>query len=492
MLVVLALSLVGACTWAWAGSAVRIPSAESTERVASSPIAVLAIDTTRPGDAFQPGAVGLSTEANALGTVYLNADHKRLARLMRLLGPSVLRIGGNNVDLSWWTSGGEPQPAWATNTVTPADLASLRKFLKATHWRVLLGVDLAHFDPSRVADEGRHARAILGGDLLGIEIGNEPDDFGKKPKLRPPAYSLGEYLQEAEAYRRVLDPTGVAIAGPAFARTEWLTQMGPAARMFGELTLHYYPTSPCIGAQASASNPPASELLSSSVRQEEEETVRALVQTGAAVARPTRIGETNAAPCRTSPASGPTFESALWALDWTLRAASHGVSGIDYHGGFGDCGPRTESPICAPGKQAAHSGDVRAQPEYYGLLAARQLEGGRFVPVHVASLVPLPNLTVWATLASDGTIKIAIDNLAPTGLAQPISIPTSNYKIAMEPLVGPSTAARTGVTLGGVRVDGNGRWRPRDKPLSARRSLQIDVPAASAVVIMLRPSSPHH
>ena len=102
--------------------------------------------------------MGLSTEASELETDHLSAAHDRLVRLMRLLGPSVLRIGGNSVDLSWWDSDGEPPPPWATSTVTPADLATLRGLLTATGWRVLLGVDLGHFEPVRAADEARYAR----------------------------------------------------------------------------------------------------------------------------------------------------------------------------------------------------------------------------------------------------------------------------------------------------------------------------------------------
>jgi hypothetical protein len=131
------------CTWVWARSAASVPLA---------PTAVLRVDTSRPGDDFEVGAVGLSTEAEELSSGHLSADHPSLVRLMRLLGPAVLRIGGNSVDLSWWTSSGEPPPPWATNTVTPTDLRVLHGLLTATGWRVLLGVDLGHFEPARAAD----------------------------------------------------------------------------------------------------------------------------------------------------------------------------------------------------------------------------------------------------------------------------------------------------------------------------------------------------
>jgi hypothetical protein len=484
VLVSLAVISVMIGTWAWARSAASVPLAAT---------AILRVDTSRPGNMFDLGAVGLSTEAWELDSDHLSAYHYRLARLMRLLGPSVLRIGGNSVDFSWWTSSGESPPGWATNVVTPADLEVLHQLLSTTGWRVLLGVDLGHFEPARVADEARYAQEILGNELLGIEIGNEPDDFGRLPKLRPPTYSIGEYLPEAQAYRQALSATGVSVYGPALGKTEWLTQMGTAAGMFTELTQHYYPTSTCEGTEpaAVASQATAAELLSPDVRQQEDETIQMLVRAGSIAARPIRIGETNAVACVTSPAAGPLFASALWALDWALRAASGGVGGINFHGGFGVCGPHSEGPICASDEQAAHAGDVAAQPEYYGLLAARQLEGGRFVPTSVTASHPLPNLTTWATLTPGGTVKIAIDNLATEGLAQPVSIPASGYTVTADTLSGPSAVASADISLGGALVTDDGQWHPRSRPLSVRRSVRVVVPSASAVILTMHPSGSH-
>jgi hypothetical protein len=477
-LVALAVISVTIGTWTRARSDPSVPA-----------VATLQIDTGLPGNAFDIGAVGLSTEAFELSSGHLSAEHYRLVRLMKMLGSSVLRIGGNSVDFSWWTSSGEPPPAWATNSVTPADLSTLAGLLAATGWRVLLGVDLGHFEPARVADEARYAKRLLGANLLGIEVGNEPDDFGRAQKLRAATYSLSEYLREAEAYREVLSSSGVNVFGPAFGRTEWLTQMGAAARMFTELTLHYYPTSTCTGLAATVGSPAsATELLMPGVRQQEEETIKALVHAGATVGRPTRIGETNTAACATSRSAGPVFASALWALDWTLRASSRGVSGINFHSDLNECGSHSESPICASSEQAAHAGDVTAQPEYYGLLAARQLEGGRFVPTRLVTPNPLPNLTTWATLAPDGTIRVAIDNLATEGSPQEIAIPTSGYVATAAALRGQSSRPGGAVHLGGTPVTADGLWHPKPKLLRGRGSVQVAVPAESAVVVVLRPT----
>lgn len=103
VLAALVVVLIAACTWALTRSSATVPAAPSRS-------AILSIDTSHPGNGFAIGAVGLSTETRELSTDHLSAMHGRLVRLMRLLGPSVLRIGGGTIDLSWWTSSGEPPP----------------------------------------------------------------------------------------------------------------------------------------------------------------------------------------------------------------------------------------------------------------------------------------------------------------------------------------------------------------------------------------------
>jgi len=486
MPVLIAATLVAAGAWI---------SVRSASSVQLTQIAVLTVDTSHPGIAFERGGIGLSIETSELNSGRLNASHTSLVRLMRLLGPSVLRIGGSSVDFSWWTGSGESPPPWATSIVTPTDLLALRGLLTATGWRVLLGVDLGHFEPARAAEEVRYARKILGSALVGVEIGNEPNAFSAANNgvvLRPPTYSVGEYLSEVEAYRQTLGTAapGVSIYGPAVSRTRWLTEMGVAARIFTAITEHYYPIATCqAGPSSSASQQPtAAELLSPVARQQEDETLGALAQAGAVAGRPTRISETGTGTCSGRSSGAPTLASALWALDWGLRAASYGVQGIYFHGHLGVCRSHAQSPICAPDAEAAEASDVAAQPEYYGLLAASRLEGARFVPTRMIAPHPLPNLTTCATVTTAGTVKIAIDNLAATGLAQPVSIRMSEYTATEEPLAGPSVDAISGVTLGSVQITQSGRWRPRPATLSrAGGAFRVVVRPASSLIITLRP-----
>jgi hypothetical protein len=455
-----------------------------------APIAALSVYTDRAAQTFNRGAVGLSTETRELGTKRLGAGNRRLVRLMRSLGPSVLRIGGDTVDFSWWTSRGEPPPRWVTNTVTPQDLSALRGLLSATGWRVLLGVDFGHFEPTRAAEEVRYARAILGAGLMGVEIGNEPDNFGlKKAAMRSSTYGVGEYLREEETYRHALEATtpGVAVYGPALGqRSSWLMQLGGAARTFTELTQHFYPLSACQGEQPSAAapKPTVAELLSPAVREQENQFLDALAQAGSAAGRPTRIGETNGIACSDSPASSPALASALWALDWILRAASSGVDGLNFHGNLNDCKPHSLSPVCTPDEAG---GAATAQPEYYGLLAARQLEGGRFVPTHLADPGQLAHLATWATVGPGGTVRIAVDDFATSGSAQPLSISISGYMATAETLIDASAGGEHEITFGGAPVTSQGRWRGKPTPLHAvHSSLQVVISPASAVIITVR------
>jgi hypothetical protein len=462
--------------------------------------AVLRVDTSQPGSELAPGAVGLSVEARELGSGRLSAVHPSLVRLMRLLGPSVLRIGGNSVDLSWWTSTAESPPTWALDTITPADLRALRGLLTATGWQVLLGVDLGHFEPARAAEEVRSANQILGRSLAGIEIGNEPDSFSRqRVGLRPPTYGIQEYLREAEAYRRAVAATvpNLALYGPATSTApsgiRWLSQVGAGAHVFNELTQHYYPIKDCPQAVQVSPPPTAAELLSPAVRAEEGQVLKILARAAAGAGRAARIGETNSVTCNGSHLASPAFAGALWSLDWALRAASDGVTGVNFHGTLGICSSFTDSPICASSREAAMVGDVTAQPEYYGLLAAAQLEGGRFVPTSVSGRAPLPNLTTWATLAADGTVRIAIDNLSTIGLSQPVSISVpgytsgSGYTVTEQALNGPSIEASSHITFGGGAVGGEGRWHPkRVGPTRASHVVRVVLRPASAVIVTLR------
>jgi hypothetical protein len=456
----------------------------------------LTVEPAHPGKAFGPGVVGLSIEAEALATRDVDGSHKPLVALMRLLGPGVLRVGGNSLDYSWWTSDGEQPPAWATSVITPSNLVALRRLLVATDWRVVLGVDFGHFDPARAANEANIAERILGSHLLGIEIGNEPNGY-RTPSidLRAETYNVSAYLNELSAYSAAIHASSPAILlyGPELtAPNSWLTVIASDAQSpFAALTEHYYPTTYNVsrGACKGTAMPTALDLLSPQVRQQESNMLDILIAAGQLAHRPTRISETNTtSSCDASggPDTGPVFASALWSLDWVLRAASAGVAGINFHGSFGLCSPVAFTPLCAPSTAAEVRGEVLARPEYYGLLAARQLEGGRFVPVDIGGQNAPEYLTAYATVHPHGVMTLAIDNFATEDSASLILKVPGYYKPTGEALTGPSVNSTSGVTFGHTSLSAVGVLRPARTTIHRLGdTFRLKLAPASAIIVTL-------
>src|ERR1700733_12460845 len=130
---------------------------------------VVAISSRRSGHSLPAAFVGLAMEDWTL-TKHQFA-HTNLRRHLLRVGPrGRLRMGGNSQDRSFWTSRHEHPPRWAQGTATPASLRELAGVLHGTGWRVILGVNLLHFDPARAVDEARSAARILGTKLVAIGI----------------------------------------------------------------------------------------------------------------------------------------------------------------------------------------------------------------------------------------------------------------------------------------------------------------------------------
>jgi hypothetical protein len=143
----------------------------ATSAAASSQVITIAPTTT--GTSLNADSVGLSFEASDLALPAFASGN--LASYLKTLGTSVMRIGGNTSDETFWTSTGQTPPSWSIATITPADLTALNTLAKASGWKIILGVNLKQYDPARAADEAEHAVAALGSSLQAIEIGNEPD-----------------------------------------------------------------------------------------------------------------------------------------------------------------------------------------------------------------------------------------------------------------------------------------------------------------------------
>ncbi|WP_086667238.1 hypothetical protein [Lentzea kentuckyensis] len=147
----------------------------SAPPVQAAPAVAVRVD---PASTSQVGRdfAGFSYEKDRVGARMFNARNADLVRLFRLLGPSLLRIGGNLVDMTTWNPAGAGGKA---EEVTPADIRELAIFAKATGWKVVYGINLKTNTPENAADEAAEAAKQLGTDLVAFEVGNEPNVYVK-------------------------------------------------------------------------------------------------------------------------------------------------------------------------------------------------------------------------------------------------------------------------------------------------------------------------
>ena len=84
---------------------------------AQTPLPVtVTIDPFAPGLPVPRRFLGLSFEVAALGQLAQYSEHGDLVRLLRSLGPGVLRFGGITADENVaWTDIATPRPAWASS-----------------------------------------------------------------------------------------------------------------------------------------------------------------------------------------------------------------------------------------------------------------------------------------------------------------------------------------------------------------------------------------
>src|SRR5262249_11414510 len=157
------------------------------------PPATISIGGTN-GAPLKDRYLGLSFPLNGLATPTITTGN--LPQLMRTLGPGVMRWGGNVESATFWTSTGEAAPAWAEFVLTPEHLKRLKTLADLTGWTAIIGVNLRQYDPARAADEAKFAKQILGGRLLAIEIGNEPNYY--------PNYTPAQLYKDFEKYRAAM------------------------------------------------------------------------------------------------------------------------------------------------------------------------------------------------------------------------------------------------------------------------------------------------
>lgn len=476
---------------AFAAPALAAPALHPSPAATTPP--TITITQTSTNTSLTPASLGLSYEAEDLTLPGFTSGN--LAAYLKTLGTSVLRIGGNTVDETFWTSTNQTAPSWSLATITPADLTALATLTKASGWKVILGVNLKQYNPTAAADEAAHAAAALGSSLQAIEIGNEPDLYSQYEN------NTKQYFTDFKAYVAAINKAapGVPIEGSdaggapnaSFQTAFVANEQTLSTPDISELTSHYYPLSAC----SSGDDPTIPDLLGTTTRDNESDLALAAVAQAAKLSLPAVVDEGNSVVCEGEQGVSNVFASALWEIDDQLVLARDGVSGDYMHGTVIQCNGAKPlymyyTPLCAPTAAAATAGDLAAQPEYYGLAAVHEIGTGTFL-----------NLTnpAWATVRgyavkhTNGTMTVVLDDVqdptsnGPTTLTLDLGANfTSGTRIN---LTAASLTATTGITIGGQSVSSNGTLpTPTTTPVTVSGdTLNVTIPAGSAALITLAP-----
>jgi hypothetical protein len=296
---------------------------------------------------------------------------------------------------------------------------------------------------------------------------------------------------------------GLPLAGPDTAGTGWLAAYGRDERPgLAFLTQHFYPLTRCAGAR-----PTIGDLLSPTTATREMQVAQAAVAAARADGLPVRFDETNSASCGGQDGVSNTLASALWMTRWLLLVGEAGISGVEVHGGLAAC--RGYSPLCVPGATGASGAtapgidavadaslgagpadadELAVQPDYYGMLLAHLLEGGRFVPARFAGP---GSISAFAAVMPDGSTRVVLDDTDPL-VGRTITIRGPAGRASVLRLTGPSLGATSGIRFGGASVGRDGTWRP-DRPETIRPSdggaggVRIAIGPASAALVTFPP-----
>jgi hypothetical protein len=469
----------------------------------SRPATAVTVDPGARDPVMPQGFLGLSIEYPAL-EAYAGSDPGSLdpvfQQLVRNLAPGqepVLRIGGNSADRTWWPVKGVSPPPGVTFDLTRQWLAVTRALAQKLEAHLILGVNLEQDSPQLA---GAEARALVNGvgtqSVRALELGNEPDLYSAFPWYRsgghavlgrPKGYDMAEFTRDFAGFTSALPD--VPIAGPSLSGMMWSRDLGQflaGEPHLGLVTLHRYPLQVCLTPRTSARYPTISRLLSAATSTDLARSFVPYVALARAHGLSLRVDELNTVSCGADPAVSKSFASALWALNTLFGLASAGVSGVNVHT-FPGAGYELFKITDAGGQWRA-----AVSPEYYGMLMfADATPPGS----HLLSVSPtgIAGVDVWATRATDGTVRVVLTNEGTGAHDVSVHMPGKFKGATVTRLTAPSASATSGVTLGGQSFGaqtstGRLAGRTESAPVATDDGRYVvSVPAASAAMLELSP-----
>jgi hypothetical protein len=129
-------------------------------------------------------------------------------------------------------------------------------------------------------------------------------------------------------------------------------------------------------------------------------------------------------------------------------------------------------------------GRLAVQPEFYGLLLIKELEGGRWL--RVSGRVP-EALFAAALQMPDGAVRLLVVNHSADPGPDVVIRGVPRGRAHVQFLMGSSLDAVTGESLGGAVVSGYGRWvtRPDRSLANAPSGVHLHLPASTAALVTI-------
>lgn len=449
----------------------------------------LTIDPHTTGHTISADFTGLSYESAQLGDpTFFSPDNAELAGLVRRLGRrGVLRIGGNTSEYCYWTpkptaadiasSAAPVNPSMgkkpdAVRKITPQAIKNLRKFIDATGWTLIYGLNMGTGRPEAAAEEAAYVMKLLGPKLVAFQLCNEPDLFYRNG-IRKAGYDFADFAKE---WRRFFEAIRARVPNAPFAGPDTAyndTWLAPFAREFKSdvkfVSQHYYAEGPPTDPRMTIAR-----LLRPNLSLEKE--LAGMQKTHRETGLPFRMTETNSCYQGGKRGVSNTFASALWGMELMYQLAASGSLGINFHGGgFGQY-----TPIAG-----ARQEGFEARPIYYGMLLFAEAGAGQLVKNTLSEPQPEDTVVAYSLKTGSGLKTVVLNKNAGSALRLAVDPGQKAEKATVLMLSGPSLEATSGVTLGGAVVSAHGEWSAAQRKSIAGKGglFTVDLPAASGALV---------
>jgi hypothetical protein len=425
---------------------------------AASPTSVkIAVSASSDG-AVGTGFAGFSYEKDRIGAGMFDSHDTKLVNLFKLLGPSVLRVGGNLVDIVKWNPKGK---GGSDSEIAPSDVTKFATFIQATGWKVLYGINLKTNTLANAASEAQFAAKALGSNLLAFEIGNEPNFYDSESVYES---SFNSYVSAivAKVPNAMFDGPGAADNSPS-----WATTFAPHEKNNNHLLAlaqHMYigdktkaTISGMLASNASGKLPNGESILGSA------KSANGFAQW--------RMTEANSYFHGGAAGVSNVEAASLWSLDFMYGIASHGGNGVNFHGGTSVQFPLNYSPIKFSGLTP-----TGVQGIYYGELLWELAGTGS---LHAASVSGGSSITAWGI-----GHNVVVNNKSSSSITATITLSVSANSASEYILTAPSLSS-TAIKIAGSGVSASGTFTPSPKSLSASGTkVVVSIPADSAALII--------